>query len=380
MEENEMPKIKNTAIKAYTTKKGEIRYMFKTYIGTDELTGKVHQVTRKGFKSQSEANEEFRRLRSEGVKPEINTTSTTMDELFELWFETYKHSVKESTAMKTKQMYIVHVRPVFGKSRIDKIAPAHIQQYMDKLSSDLIKYKTIYNYISRMYKYAISLNLVSSNPTANVIIPKRSDRGHRDTAHNFYNRDELNKFLNTAKTMNGFIYIYFYLLASTGLRKSEALALTWNDIDFKKKLIDVNKTLAYGFDNSLIVQEPKSKKSKRQVPMTDNLISELRIYKLANAKYNILFHTANGEYLRLSKPTQWLQRVYDSNPKLKKITTHGFRHTFASLLFESDPNIKPTDVQAILGHETVDMTLNIYTHMTDKGQSRVSNALNSLNF
>ena len=235
-----MPKIRNTAIKAYTTKKGEKRYMFKTYVGTDELTGKVHQITRKGFKSQTEANEEFKRIRSEGVTPELNTTTTTMDELFELWFETYKHSVKESTAMKTKQMYIVHVRPVFGKSRIDKIAPAHIQKYMDKLSSDLIKYKTIYNYINRMYKYAISLNLISSNPAANIILPKRSEREHRDTANNFYNRSELNNFLDTAKEISKPIYMYFYLLASTGLRKSEALALTWDDIDFDNKRAPIN--------------------------------------------------------------------------------------------------------------------------------------------
>ncbi|MCW8103705.1 tyrosine-type recombinase/integrase [Lactobacillus mulieris] len=92
---------------------------------------------------------------------------------------------------------------------------------------------------------------------------------------------------------------------------------------------------------------------------------------------HFFFHTYTGKYLSLSKPMKWLEAIYNKAPKdLKHIIVHGFRHTFASLL---NPYIKPSDVQAILGHETVEMTLNIYTHVTNQSKKKVAQSINDLN-
>ncbi|APT18031.1 MULTISPECIES: tyrosine-type recombinase/integrase [Amylolactobacillus] len=374
-----MAKRTNSAIFEYQNKNGQTLYGFYIYLGTDKLTKKKINTKRRGFKSYNEANAVFNKMKVDGIQSKVND-EITIEELFKLWFESYKISVKESTANKTQQVFDHHIKPTLGKYYINEITTPIIQQLVDRKAKEIVKFKIIYNYLNRMYTFAVTMDLATGNPVTNVILPKKSTRLHRDTEHNFYNKQELIEFLETAKSINQRVYVYFLLLASTGLRRSEALALTWKDIDFTTKTIDINKTLTSGFNNKLIVGSPKSTKSKRTVPISDNLLTELRKYKLANAEFDKLFHTYKDTYVSLSKPAQWLRQVYDKNKSLRHITTHRFRHTFASLLFESNPNIKPTDVQKILGHETVEMTLNIYTHVTSDSEARVTNAINLLNF
>ena len=206
------------------------------------------------------------------------------------------------------------------------------------------------------------MNYVSINPVGSIIMPVKTSRPRRNVEDNVYSRKELELFLQVAKEYNLRAYTYFKLLASTGLRKSEALALTWSDIDFINGVIDVNKTLAVGLDNKVQVQPPKSKSSIRQVPISANLANVLNEYKnsekILSAK---VFHTYTGKYLSLSKPMKWLEAIYNKAPKdLKHITVHGFRHTFATLLI-SETNVKPKTVQMLLGHSNIQMTLDIYT-------------------
>ncbi|WEV62998.1 tyrosine-type recombinase/integrase [Lactobacillus sp. ESL0731] len=93
---------------------------------------------------------------------------------------------------------------------------------------------------------------------------------------------------------------------------------------------------------------------------------------------NKLFHTQNGNYLTLSKPDQWRHAIYKANPKLKQITIHGFRHTFATLLI-SETNVKPKTVQMLMGHETIEMTMDIYTHLTSQNKKDTINSIKLLN-
>ena len=127
------------------------------------------------------------------------------------------------------------------------------------------------------------------------------------------------------------------MLATTGMRKGEALALDWSDIDYERKQISITKTLAYGLGGKYGVQTPKTKAGVRTVPLTDRLEKVLKEYRSDLCPH--LFHTVDGDYLRLSKPAQWLQMVYKHDPDLRQIRIHGFRHTFASLLIAADPSI-----------------------------------------
>lgn len=374
-----MPKNSIDAIKQYENKKGEKRWRFKKYLGINPTTGKRVNVSRSGFKSISEARSVYKML----IVPEQSRDSgdtTTLDELFEMWFDTYCGDVKESTALKTKEMYRLHISPKFGAVYLSEITRPMIQRYVNLLPKKLVKYRLCINYFNRLLKYAVTLDYIDENPMTKIMIPRKSPRPRRDTSANFYSKDELTEFLTAAKASGMRNYVYFSLLATSGLRRSEALALTWRDIDMNKREIRVNKTLTNNLEGELVVGPPKTIKSIRNVPLNTDLIHILKVYRFSQpAGFRKIFSTYEDNYVSLAKPRQWLTQVYKKLPDdFKRISVHGFRHTFASLMFESNPNITPKDIQTMLGHETIEMSMNVYTHMTDDGKERLEDAVDTI--
>ncbi|MCP9313404.1 site-specific integrase [Liquorilactobacillus satsumensis] len=156
------------------------------------------------------------------------------------------------------------------------------------------------------------------------------------------------------------------------MRKGEALALKWNDLDFTNHTLSINKTITRTVDNKMVVGTPKTLHSIRTLDLatTFNTMAQWRMqqreemfmlgYNTDNAD-QLVFSNNRNELLTTSKPNKWLAHVikkYD----LKHIGVHGFRHTFASIAFESGATIK--QVQEQLGHSDVQTTLNVYSHVS----------------
>lgn len=369
-----MPRRSVNAIKPYKLKSGEKRYRFQTYVGK-KPNGKPAYVTRQGFQSYSEALDEFNKIRAEGTKEAPRKLK--LNELYDLWFESYKTTVKESTANKTSQLYKNHIKPAFGTLYLDDITVLAVQTFADQKAQQIVKYKEVVRLLGTLFEYAIRMDAATSNPVKKVLMPKRTARPRRDVASNVYTKAQLEDFLAAASQKPLRIYAYFMILANTGLRKSEALALTWKDIDLNKQTLSVNRTLALGLENQLIVQPPKSKNSKRTVPMSDSLTEVLTKYK-PKCNSEKLFATSTGKYLTLNRPASWLSSIYNQNPKLKRITLHGFRHTFATLLAE-ETNIKPKTLQMLMGHEDISITFDIYAHVNAKNKDDAKEAIQLLN-
>ena len=372
-----MPRRANQAIKKYHDQNDKVRYKFHVYVGTDKVTGKRKNLTRSGFKTYSEADQEFRRLKTQGVGE--NFENVTLNRLRDLWWQSYYPTVRASTAKKFEEFYRINVQDTLGQLKIREIQPVQWQQFADKMARKYVNYKVGLNNLKRIYRYAISLKLTDTNPLDRIIIPKRTSKPKRDVSHNFYDEKELKEFLLTAQDVSNEVYLYFYLLAGSGLRKSEALALHWSDIDFKASQVKVHRTLTLDLKNHVVEQNTtKSKAGMRIVPIPKKLLTELMKYKLQNGQYQHIFSTRYDTPLTISKPQQWLNLVYKRNDSLRHITIHGFRHTYASIVFASNPDIKPTDMRDLLGHETVEMSMDIYTHVTSKSKDRIARTINSL--
>lgn len=372
-----MPK-RDSHIQEYTNKKGERLFKFHLYLGIDDA-GKRVNITRQGFTNYNEAKATYDQLKANGTQGYQRSQQIKTDELYNLWFSNYKGQVKESTANKTNQVYKNHIQPVFGNTYMDKVQVKSVQRFADDKSKQIVKYKDVVRILSSLFEYAIRLGYIQSNPTKRIIMPKKTARPRRDVEHNVYTRKELELFLNAAKEYSNTAFTYFKLLSSTGLRRSEALALTWKDIDLNKQTLSVNKTLAYGLDSKIIMQPPKSQKSKRILPVSNNLVKVLFEYRKGQkVLYDKVFHQYNGTYYNLTAPGNWLFQIYRQNPDLKKITVHGFRHTFATLLI-SETDIKPKTVQMLMGHENIKMTMDIYTHLTKKNEDDAINSIKKLN-
>src|SRR5699024_6343477 len=279
----------------------------------------------------------------------------------------------------TKSNFRIHILPRFGSMRINKINANHLQQAVNKWHDQLEKYRTIYNYAVKILDYAGQRRYIKENPKDFENVPKPK-RIRKDLKKKFYSREELKQFMKALDKENMPMWnMFFRLLAYTGLRRGEALALTWGDVTFSKQsdneaYVSVNKNLATGEQNQLIVQPPKNDESYRDVtidPGTENMLKQWRTQQAelllglgfnAMNKNQLLFSKLkDNTHLNLSTPRNRLVNITDRN-NIPFISPHGFRHTHASLLFEAGYSIE--EVMERLGHSDIQTTLNIYPHVS----------------
>lgn len=370
-----MPKRRNRDIKPYTLKDGTKKYRFKLYLGS-KGHGKNRQkieLSRSGFKSYAEAEAVYKKLQAQSPDDYIKPKQYTLDEIWKKWLEVYKLDVRESTLNKTIECYSNHLKNQFGNEYIDQITTEEITDYFVELSKKMIKYKTVFGLLKRLLEYAIDLQLLEVNPARPHLLPKKSQVKHRDTKHNFYDAQQMKDFLAAAKEYDERAYVYFKLLATTGMRRGEALALTWKDIDYEHSVIRINKTLTLGLESKQILQKPKTGKD-RFINLPEDTASDLKSYH--KDLYTNLFHKKDGGYLKLTKPDKWRRAIYKANPDLKQITIHGFRHSYSTIMNAAGAN--PKAIQAQLGHAHLDMTMNVYTHVTNQEMRELNDLTNTI--
>jgi len=363
-------------IKKYI-KNNKTFYKFQGYLGTDPTTGKRVRVTRQGLLTPKECELEFYRLRLQFEEGEYSKSDRyTFQDVYDLWMEQYKNTVKESTLNKTLELFELHILPYYGKMYIDMIKVTHCQEAINKWFKTLKNYRSVNNYTGLIFKHGMKLGIVKENPTILVTVPVKKEEVDQDKEENYFTKDELISFLDQVEKSNSpKWYAFFRLLAFSGCRKGEILGLTWEDLNFKKNTLNISKTLTYGLENKLLIQTPKTKKSKRVMPMDERTMAIMKEWKSQQAKdmlklgYNtmgknqLVFTNLKNEFINPQKIGQKIKPIC-KNIDLKVITPHGFRHTHCSLLFEAGATVK--EVQDRLGHSDIQTTMNIYAHVTEK--------------
>ena len=232
----------------------------------------------------------------------------------------------------------------------------------------------------QVFDYAIKMNIISDNPMRKVKLPKRKETINE--VNKFYNTDELKHFFDCVKDYGNMKYLAFFrLLAFTGMRKGEALALNWSDIDFNKKQVHITKGVVLDENEIPMISTTKTKKSVRTVSLDDASLAILRKWKIEQAKelmsiginslnkHQLLFTYDANKLYRPSYSNCWLEQIIKKY-NLKKITMHGFRHSHCSLLFEMNTPIQV--VQDRLGHTNIKTTMDIYTHVTEKQRDDIA--------
>lgn len=359
--------------------------MFKAYLGIDPVTGKKKYTTKRGFKSPQEAKKAYNRLMVQVEENDVVTNSQRLfSELADEWFEQYKNTVRESTYVAQKLAYKKHILPLFGNLKISRISIPYCQKQVNHWYSYYKKYSNLIGLTSSVFKYALSLRLIRSNPMDAVIRPKRKKRIDEERySAPYYEKEELLEFLEIAKNYPDPIYPIFRILAFTGLRKGELLALRWKDIDFEKRTLSVKQTLATCDKWEIKFQVPKTEKSLRTISIDSETLQVIKRWQLRQKEYFLkmgIKPTKNGEQLLFvseeNKPLYLdyvnhnLKIIINEN-NLKRITPHGFRHTHCSLLFESGASLK--EVQVRLGHTDIKTTMDIYTHVTKRQTEETAN-------
>lgn len=320
----------------------------------DERTGK-----RKYFYGKSEREVIQKILQYE----EENNEGIPFKKAADDWWE----YAEDGLAMQSRKAYRPAMRRAvehFGDTPIKTIRPRDINIYLKVLTRDDITEKTLAKYrlvLNLIFNYALTDGYIEVNPCSAVRSPKARASIKRESAGRI--DEEIVK-------RSADVWIFPFLVLMTGMRKGEALALQWKDIDFDKNRITVSKSVAHDGDRP-IIKEPKTKKGSRTIPLLAPLRDELLKIEERHpdgfiVQIDGIAPLTNRRYL-----TAWEKYKKETGVTC---TAHQLRHSFATIAFECGVSVK--SVQEILGHKQIGTTMDLYTDFRDKSISQAEKLLN----
>lgn len=333
-------------IKEYKLKDGTKRYKIKLYLSIDSLTGEQIIIRKQGIKTKKEAILLEARLKLEHEQNVLTAKSNkyTFKQIYELFLVEHKNTVKPGTYATTVRYAKLHILPKIANKRIDTFTVLDCQKLVNQWAEYFNSAKYPKGITQQVFDYAIKMNIMFDNPMRKVKLPKR--KGTVNEVNKFYSTEELKHFFDCVKDYGNMKYLAFFrLLAFTGMRKGEALALNWSDIDFEKKQVHITKGVVLDENSNPMISTTKTKKSVRTVSLDDESLAILRKWKIEQAKelmsiginslnkHQLLFTYDANKLYRPSYSNCWLEQIINKY-NLKKITMHGFRHSHCSLLFE----------------------------------------------
>ena len=293
----------------------------------------------------------------------------TVKAWFEYWITTIKgNSIRPNTIRNYKERFKHNIDRCIGNMLISEVKPMHCQNVLNQMKDD---YKTSTIYQTRitlysMFSDAVENDVILKNPVTKSV---KYNIGKEPKKVRALTIEEQKKFLETAKGTSN--YNQFAFLLQTGLRTGELIGLKWSDIDFKRKVMHIERSVEYRHSvGEWRIGEPKSKSGYRDVPLTEEAISilkkqkeKLKEIKVINIQFkDFVFLCRKGEPTKNSAYDTSLFKLCDK-AGIDRFSMHVLRHTYATRAIEG--GIRPKTLQVILGHSNVGITMNLYVHVTE---------------
>lgn len=360
----------------------------QVYLGIDSITKKrrnttVRASTVKQWKLKAQqAKKEFQDNGYTTFKE--SHSLETFEELVEDWLKVYSPSIRANTLLSTKSYIKHYLIPAFSKYKIVDISPRIIggaaKRWAINADTSSIKngrreigkgkdYVNALNILRKLFDHAFDLNIIETNPTIGIKIPRPKKREVAKRLK-YFNNEELKIWISYLESLElnkkNLLEINLYmLLLDTGIRIGEALALNWTDIDFTNKIITINKTVVHG----KLQNNTKSSKS-RDIFITEKTVQRLKKWKqiqysatntISINDKRLLFPNHNATYVGHGV-FYYRLRNHFAKAGLPNIGLHGFRHTHATLLLNNGADYK--EIQDRLGHSSISITMDTYSHLS----------------
>ncbi len=295
---------------------------------------------------------------------------------FHTWMEEYKkNQVRPTTYDLYERTYELHIKKYIGNRKMKDIRPEHIQRLLNKESTKVKKQtlSRINVILNGFFKQAYKNGIIRKNPVERTNFPKMTEEVKRRVM----TMEEQKIFLEYAnKKFYGNI---FEVALATGMRSGELRALEWKDVDFDNRVIHVTGTLIYT-EHKYKKGPPKSRTSKRDIPMLDNvyrILKEHRHEQLKKKMYlgsewkpsegleELVFTTTFGRPLNMTSIQYYIRHIQEmiwkDGIEFPPIHMHTLRHTFATRCIEN--GMQPQVLKTILGHSSLAMTMDLYSHV-----------------
>ncbi len=318
---------------------------------------------------------------------EIADINLKLIDFLEDWLDkVMSKKLRNATINSYATMINLHIVPRLGKTPLIDLKSFQIQKIITEMESANLSPRTIqyvHSILRGALNYAVKKDLLLTNPALKCDLPKLS-RAEKEVL----TLDQAKRFIEHSRTVKNGLICEFLLV--TGLRPSECLALKWSDFDFANGTVSITRgvTNKRNGDGGYEFHPTKTKKSNRMLPVSNEIITRLREYKRKQNEH-ILLKGSNHERLDLvfaseaGTPLQqknFRDRVFNKVLKLANIpstiTPYSIRHTFATLMLMSNENIKV--VQEYLGHSSIAVTADTYSHVTPMMKKSASENLQSL--
>lgn len=371
------------------TRRADGRYMWRFQMKGRKFCGYARTIKAARIGLKEAKKEASRQQQAEGAVSE--NANETLDSWFGYWLNSIKVGLKETTKERYRHIYEASLAANAGHKDLTDIDVSAVQHILNELHDCGRTYPYIYSVrtlLTNLLEAAVRHRKIHFNPVPYTEMPTSpSDYNSKDA----FTENELTFILERIPT--GTVQQICRLAALTGMRIGEILGLTWNDIDFERHEIHICHTLAYYPERGFYLDEPKTRTSRRTLPMLDacaELLTEVR--KAENAEYgekdeevkqntakrkkaneptepftDLVFKTVRGRPFFSCNINKELHKAVISLTEEgilsgeRHYSFHSFRHTFASQCLRSGMN--PKVLSVILGHSSIRVTMDIYTHV-----------------
>jgi integrase len=366
-------------------KRGDKTWLVRVFTGRDGNRKRHYRnKTIKGNKKDAEAYLSAT-LTQISTGTFVEPLKLTVGEYLDKWLTTAaKPRLREQTFDDYSAKLESYVRPRIAAQRLADLRPLDIQTLYSKMAERNLSPRTIrytHAILSSALKQAVRWNMLPRNPCDAVELPRLERKEMQALSPN-----EVTKFLSAAQD-DEYGTLFAFAIA-TGMRPEEYLALKWSDVDLDARIATVTRTIVWRKGGGWYFGEPKTTRSRRTVPLPDSISRALKTHRAKQsemklkagadyASHNLMFATREGKPLNLRNLT-----LRHFRPTLKRaglsetFRLYDLRHTCASLLLGA--NEHPKIVSERLGHASITLTLDTYSHVLPTMQKGASEKLERL--
>lgn len=364
-------------------KRGERTWQVRIFMGRDAAGKQIfHRKTIHGTKKDADRYLTAAR-REMDLGMFVEPTAMSVNEYLDRWLrDAARPRVSRRTGDGYAGMLERYIRQPLGHKRLDKLQPLDIQAVYGEMQTRGLSARVVrhtHSVLHNALKQAVKWSLLPRNSSDLVELPKVPYKERRVLAP-----DEAVNFLEVAAaTPHGLIFEFALL---TGMRPEEYLALQWSDVDFERSTAQVRRALVR-HKQSWSFEEPKTARSRRTVYLPAPLLQKLATHKRKQAEarlklgaawqaYDLVFCSEEGTPLSIPNITYRYFRPILTEAKLPRIRLYDLRHTCATLLLIAEEN--PKVVSERLGHSTIVLTLDTYSHVLPTMQQNATAKLEKL--